>query len=87
LGYYGITEPQFHGFMKKFKGDNYAINPFKFELSHASTKEFTHWWELQYNAHVVNQMLLLEAVKNGFEESILNKIKSKLNVRGNSLSH
>jgi hypothetical protein len=32
-------------------------------------------------------MLLLEAVKNGFEESILNKIKSKLNVRGNSLSH
>jgi hypothetical protein len=54
LGYYGMTEPQFHGFMKKFKGDNYAINPFKFEPSHASTKDFTRWWELQYNAHVVN---------------------------------
>jgi hypothetical protein len=83
LGYYGMTEPQFHNFMQKFKGDSYAINPFKFEFSHASTKEFSYWWELQYGGQLVNEMILLNAVQNGFEESILNKIKLKLNARGN----
>jgi hypothetical protein len=84
LGYYGMTEPHFHSFLQKFKGDNYFINPFKFEYSHASTKEFSNWWELHYTADAI---LLLEAVRNGFEESILNKIKSKLNTRGNLLPY
>ncbi|WJX55280.1 hypothetical protein P8452_41069 [Trifolium repens] len=30
----------------------------------------------------MSESLLLESIKNGFEESILNKIKSKLNKRG-----
>jgi hypothetical protein len=87
LGYYGMTEPQFHNFLKAFKGDNYAITPFKFELSYASTKEFSKWWELYYHGQLVNELVLLTAVRNGFEESILNKIKSKLNGRGTSLFH
>jgi hypothetical protein len=85
LGYYGMTEPQFHNFLKAFKGDNYAITPFKFEVSHASTKEFSKWWELHYHGQLVDQLILLTAVRNGFEESILNKIKSKLNARGTFL--
>jgi hypothetical protein len=85
LGYYGMTEPHFHTFLKKFQGNNYDLVPFKFEFSYATTKEFSQWWELQYCGHVVSELLLLEAVNNGFEESILNKVKSKLNVRGNFL--
>jgi hypothetical protein len=77
-----MTEPHFRNFLKKFKGDNYKINPFKFEFSYATTKEFSRWWELQYSGHLVNELLLTTAVRNGFEESILNKIKLKLNVRG-----
>jgi hypothetical protein len=84
LGYYGMTEPHFHNFLKTFKGDNYDINPFKFEFSSATTKEFSQWWELCYQGHLVNELLLITAVRNGFEESILNKIKSKLNARGKS---
>jgi hypothetical protein len=85
LGYYGMTEPHFHNFLKAFKGDNYGINPFKFKFSSATTKEFSQWWELHYHGHLVNELLLVTAVRNGFEDSILNKIKSKLNARGNSL--
>jgi hypothetical protein len=85
LGYYGMTEPHFRDFLKKFQGNQYDFIPFKFEFSYATTKEFSQWWELQYCGHVVSESLLLEAVKNGFEESILNKIKSKLNIRGNFL--
>jgi hypothetical protein len=82
-----MTEPQFHNFLKAFNGDNYAITPFKFEVSHASTKEFSKWWELHYHGQLVDQLVLLTAVQNGFEESILNKIKSKLNARGTFLPY
>jgi hypothetical protein len=86
LGYYGMTEPHFRAFLKKFREDNYDLVPFKFEFSYATTKEFSQWWELQYCGHVVSELLLLESVNNGFEESILNKVKSKLNIRGKLLS-
>jgi hypothetical protein len=85
LGYYGMTEPHFLDFMNKFRGDQYDCVPFKFEFSYATTREFSQWWELQYCGHVVSESLLLEAIRNGFEESILNKIKSKLNKRGKFL--
>jgi hypothetical protein len=82
LGYYGMTEPQFRTFLKKFQEIKYDFVPFKFEFSYATTREFSQWWELQYSGHVVNELLLLDAVTNGFKESILNQVKSRLNARG-----
>jgi hypothetical protein len=79
-----MTEPHFRAFLTKFQGNNYDLIPFQFEFSYATTREFSQWWGLQYCGHVVDELLLLNAVKNVFEESILNKVKSKLNVRGNS---
>jgi hypothetical protein len=82
LGYYGMTEPQFCTFLKKFQEIKYDFIPFEFEFSYATTREFSQWWELQYGGHVVNELLLLDAVTNGFKESILNQVKSRLNARG-----
>jgi hypothetical protein len=79
-----MTEPHFRAFLTKFQGNNYDRIPFQFEFAYATTREFSQWWGLQYCGHVVDELLLLNAVKNVFEESILNKVKSKLNVRGNS---
>jgi hypothetical protein len=77
-----MTEPQFCTFLKKFQEIKYDFIPFEFEFSYATTREFSQWWELQYGGHVVNELLLLDAVTNGFKESILNQVKSRLNARG-----
>ncbi|PNX70474.1 hypothetical protein L195_g057429, partial [Trifolium pratense] len=40
------------------------------------------WWALHYEGRLVDKTVLLTAISNGFDSSILNKIKSKLNNRG-----
>jgi hypothetical protein len=86
LGYYGMTEAHFHSLLKTFEANRYEINPFEFTASHAYTNEFSKWWALHYEMNLVNKNTLLTAVRNGFDSSILNKIKSKLNTRGKSFS-
>ncbi|PNX90666.1 hypothetical protein L195_g046791, partial [Trifolium pratense] len=39
-------------------------------------------WALHYEGRLVDKTVLLTAISNGFDSSILNKIKSKLNTRG-----
>ncbi|PNX95171.1 hypothetical protein L195_g018355, partial [Trifolium pratense] len=82
LGKYGMTEPQYHSFLKHFNKPSYELTPFEFAPSHACTREFSKWWSLHYEGRLVNRTVLLTAISDGFDSSILNKIKSKLNTRG-----
>ncbi|PNY08031.1 hypothetical protein L195_g004541 [Trifolium pratense] len=82
LGKYGMTEPQYRSFLEHFTKSSYELTPFEFAPSHACTKEFSKWWSLHYEGRLVDRTVLLTAISNGFDSSILNKIKSKLNTRG-----
>ncbi|PNX89899.1 hypothetical protein L195_g046022, partial [Trifolium pratense] len=82
LGKHGMTEPQFHSFLNHFNQPSYELTPFDFAPSHACTREFFNWWSRHYEGRLVNKTALLTAISNGFDSSILNKIKSKLNARG-----
>ncbi|PNX59679.1 hypothetical protein L195_g059807, partial [Trifolium pratense] len=61
---------------------SYELTPFDFAPSHACTREFFNWWSRHYEGRLVNKTALLAAISDGFDSSILNKIKSKLNARG-----
>ncbi|GAU40775.1 hypothetical protein TSUD_26550 [Trifolium subterraneum] len=65
LGYYGMTEPQFYALLKKFEGLEYGLTPFHFELSHAHTIDFHRWWNLHYESHLVDVMVLRSAIQAG----------------------
>ncbi|CAJ2676058.1 unnamed protein product [Trifolium pratense] len=82
LGKHGMTEPQFHSFLNHFNQPSYELTPFDFAPSHACTREFFTWWSRHYEGRLVDKTALLTAISNGFDSSILNKIKSKLNARG-----
>ncbi|CAJ2642321.1 unnamed protein product [Trifolium pratense] len=82
LGKHGMTEPQFHSFLNHFNQPSYELTPFDFAPSHACTREFFTWWSRHYEGRLVDKAALLTAISNGFDSSILNKIKSKLNARG-----
>ncbi|XP_045831589.1 uncharacterized protein LOC123922982 [Trifolium pratense] len=82
LGKHGMTEPQFHSFLNHFNQPSYELTPFDFAPSHACTREFFNWWSRHYEGRLVNRTALLTAISDGFDSSILNKIKSKLNARG-----
>ncbi|CAJ2636955.1 unnamed protein product [Trifolium pratense] len=64
---------------------SYELTPFDFAPSHACTREFFTWWSRHYEGRLVDKTALLTAISNGFDSSILNKIKSKLNARGTLL--
>ncbi|GAU41478.1 hypothetical protein TSUD_239540 [Trifolium subterraneum] len=82
LGYYGMTEPQFYAFLKKFEGLEYELTPFHFELSHAHTVDFSRWWNLHYESQMVDVVVLRSAIEAGFNAQAIRKIKSTLNARG-----
>ncbi|PNX96944.1 hypothetical protein L195_g020162 [Trifolium pratense] len=87
LGRCGMTEPQFRSFLNHFNKPSYELTPFDFAPSHACTREFFTWWSRHYEGRLVNRAALLTAISDGFDSSILNKIKSKLNTRGSSNSN
>ncbi|CAJ2641681.1 unnamed protein product [Trifolium pratense] len=66
----------------EFEMPSYELTPFDFAPSHACTREFFTWWSRHYEGRLVDKTALLAAISNGFDSSILNKIKSKLNARG-----
>lgn len=82
LGFYGMTEPHYRSLQKQFSPNQYEITPFEFTASHACTDEFSKWWSLHYEIHVPDKAVLLTAIRDGFDSSILSKIRTSLNARG-----
>jgi hypothetical protein len=66
LGCTGMTEGYFRSYLKNTEKHKYELNPFSYQNSISSTKEFQDWWDRHYSASIPSGDALRIRVSSGF---------------------
>ncbi|KAK2444270.1 hypothetical protein QL285_015310 [Trifolium repens] len=76
LGCTGMTEGYFRSYLKNTEKHKYELNPFSYQNSISSTKEFQDWWDRHYLASIPSGDALHIRVSSGFKSLPLEHTKA-----------